>query len=134
MSSRLKSSRFTLIEVVIAVAILGMGLVSALGMAASVSRRMQRAMNRWERQHMISQAAEYFLLVGPEGNLPEDIFPYEDYSATCEVSEPEGFEDAELEFEYDDWKLVKFTITLTDDNGDEVEKLEIDKIIKSEGE
>ena len=119
---------FTLIEVIISLAILTMGLMAALNMASTSTNRSLKAHKIWKRQHMLAQAAEYYLLLGPTAELPESVFPYEGYSVNCEVVDPEGVPDEALE-DVGSWRLVCLNMQLMDGKGDVVETLKIDKIM-----
>ena len=79
---------------------------------------------------MLSQAAEYFLIAGPNEPITEQFFPFEGYQATCRMDIPEISEEVETEFR--NWNLVKLIITVTDDRGEEVGKIEMDKILRTE--
>ncbi len=81
----MKRNPFTLIELVVALAILGLGVVSYLTVANAAQRRLARAQERWTRFHMLSQAAEFYLLQtadDPEDPGP-DFFDYPGYQTEC---------------------------------------------------
>lgn len=119
---------FTIIEIVVAIAVLAIGLTASLGLISSVSQRMNRAMRRWERKHMLAQAAEYFLVTNDTSSIPEEFFPYTDYRTSVSVEEPENLPEG-MEIEIDKWKLVKVVVKLYDETGEEVDTLEFEKII-----
>lgn len=121
---------FTLLEVVVAIAILAMGIVASLQVTTTGTRRVGKAVERWKVQHMLSQAAEYYLLAGPNEEIPENFFPFEGYRASCEIDIPDISEEVETEFR--GWQLVKLIIKVTDDEGSEVGKIEMDKILRTE--
>lgn len=121
---------FTLIEVVLSIAILASAMLISLSITSMGNRMMDKAVKRWEIQHMLSQAAEYYLLEGPNAEIPEEFFPFEGYQASCMVEDPELGGTDEIEPEYGAWQLVKLTISLTDSDGNEVGKIEMDKILK----
>lgn len=123
---------FTLLEVVVAIAILGVSLVTLLNIAASTVSRMNRAYDRWKGQHVLTQALEYYLLTGDKGSPPSDIFPYDDYEVVIEEGEPENLPEG-VEKELDQWKLIKINAKLLDREGDEVEWVAFDKIICEKG-
>ena len=120
---------FTLIEVVVAIAILALGLMSAFMMISSARSSALRALNKWEEQHMLAQAAEYYLLVGPKGKLDREFFPYNNYSATLDVHEPEGMPDG-FDFQLEGWKLMAFDIAIHDANREVVSRVVVEKIVK----
>ena len=83
---------FTLLEVVIAIAILSLGMVAYLSLVGASQRRLEKARETWRNFHMLSQAAEYYLLQGfddPESPGPE-VFDYPGYQVYCRFEEPEG--------------------------------------------
>jgi prepilin-type N-terminal cleavage/methylation domain-containing protein len=57
-----RNTCFTLVEVIVALAILTMGLLAGLSLIASSQQRLTKASKRWHEQHLLTQAAEYFLL------------------------------------------------------------------------
>ena len=122
---------FTLMEVVVSIAILAIGVVTALQITASGTNRMSKAVTRWEVQHMLSQAAEYYLIAGPNEDIPEEFFPYEGYSPSCDIGEPDLEDGVESSYG-ENWRLVKLTIKITDNEGDVVGQIEMDKILKTE--
>ncbi len=122
---------FTLMEVVVSIAILAIGVVTALQITASGSDRMNKAVNRWKVQHMLSQAVEYYLIAGPKEQISEEFFPFEGYEALCEVGEPELEDGVESTMD-NGWSLVKLTISIIDDGGNIIGKIEMDKILKSD--
>lgn len=133
LSVRRAFSAFTLLEVVIAISILAMGMVGIMMMSNSAHRRVARAMDKWESQHMLAQACEYYLLVGPEERINKDFFPVSDFDATCDLVEPENLP-ADFEFELSGWKLATFVIRVTNNyNNFLVAEAKVDKIIQYEG-
>jgi len=126
-----KSGRiFTLLEVVLAVAILSLGLVAALGLAAGAAKRLGKASRRWQHQHMLTQAAEYYLLAGSKKPIPSELFPYGGYRAECFVDEkPEGLPEG-VKTKSGKWILVKVTISIYDPKGKNVASVSLDKIIR----
>ena len=70
-----------MLEVILAVAILSIGFIAAMSIATTAADRLMKAVVRWERQHMLNQATEYFLLAGPDAAIPQEFFPFQGYSA-----------------------------------------------------
>ena len=123
------SQIFTLIEVVIAIAILALGLVAALSLSSSSSRRNEKSFNAWRSQHMLAQAAEYFLLEGADKHIPTEIFPYTGASASCFLTDAE--EESNTEKLQEDWSLKAFNINISE-NGKIISEILVNKIIKEE--
>ena len=83
---RLRRHAFTLIEVVVAMGILSLGVVSLLSVAGAAQTRIGKARDKWIRFHMLSQAVEFMMLQGFEDpELPgPDFFDYPNYQVQCE--------------------------------------------------
>ncbi len=123
---------FTLIEVVVAIGILGLGLVAAMSFSIQSNTRVERAFNKWREQHILAQAAEFYLLQGPNVQPADDVFPYssEGYSVSCAVDEPSGLP-ASVEAHARNWRLALYKISLSTPEG-RTRSLHIEKIIKEE--
>jgi len=128
---KLFNLKFTLMEVVVSIAILAIGVITSLQITASGTNRMGKAVTRWKVQHMLSQAAEYYLIAGPKEQIPDLFFPYEEYRASCEIGIPDLQEGIETTYG-ENWNLVKLTIRITDNEGNVVGKIEMDKILRTE--
>lgn len=68
-----RKNSFTLVEVVTALAILSLGVVSYLTLANMAQRRLIKARERWTNFHMLSQGVEYFMLQNSEDPDPPDL-------------------------------------------------------------
>ena len=130
MKKHIKTNLFTLIEVIIAMAILSLAVVSILGYSVQASNRMRKAYKRWHEEHILAQAVEYYLLAGPKEDIPQEFFPYEDYRATCEIKEAKLPD--EVEAENATWRFVTLQISIYDSNNEEVESIDIDQILQAE--
>lgn len=86
---------FTLIEVVIALAILTLSLAGLLQLLSQSQLRIADAEEKWMETHMLIQATEYLLLAGDpeELSVPEEFFPYPKYTVECSVEDAEGLPD-----------------------------------------
>lgn len=130
MKKKYNKHSFTLLEVILAVAILSIGFIAAMSIAATAADRLMKAVSRWEKQHMLNQATEFFLLAGPDVAIPQEFFPFDDYSATCQATPailPEG-----IEPQVGTWRIVTFRISIFDDYNEEVDFIELDKILRVE--
>ena len=71
--------KFTLLEAVIAIAILGMSLAVLFQLLASARKRISQTVDDWNNTHRIMEAAEYVLLHNDQvEQVPEIFFPYDD--------------------------------------------------------
>ena len=130
MKKHFKVKFFTLIEVIIAMAILALAVVTLLSYSVQASNRMRKAYKRWNEEHMLAQAVEYYLLAGPKDDIPQEFFPYEDYRATCEIIEPQLPD--EVEDENASWRFVTLKISIYDSSNKEVESINVDQILQAE--
>lgn len=127
-----KNNMFTLIEVVVALGILGLGVVGALTLLTGARDRSIKASNRWKQQHMLSQAVEYLMLTPREGErVPERFFPYKDFSISYSFDEPEQLPD-DATSTVGAWQLVTMQVKLINNHGGAELTLSIDRIIKSD--
>ena len=92
---RNKHFRFTLIEIVVALALLTMSVTGLLQLAMQSQLRLARGIEKWHRTHMLLEGAEYLLLQRSEKELtvPDEFFEYSDYQINAEVEE---LDDTEL--------------------------------------
>ena len=104
---------FTLIEVVVALAILTLSLAGLLQLLSQSQLRIADAEEKWMDMHKLIQATEYLLLAGDPEELavPEDFFPYPGYSLECSVEDAEGLPDDYKEID-GQLPLKKWEITI----------------------
>jgi len=121
---------FTLIEVIVAMAILALAVVGILSYSVQASNRMAKADLKWQKEHMLSQAVEFYLLSGPNESITDEFFPYPDYSAVCEVTEPELPD--EVEDEIGTWKLVTLKISIKNNKGEIIDSVSVDTILQKD--
>ena len=121
--------KFTLVEVVVALTVLGFAIISATAMCSQSITRITKAKARWMNQHIISQAAEYYLLAGPKSQVSSEIFPYKNMRVSCTVFNAEGLP-AEVDAVSGQWRLATYEIQLTGASGEKLQSLKIDKIIQ----
>ncbi len=121
---------FTLMEVMIASTILAMSVVASLGIVGGARSNLLRAQKRWARQHILSQAAEAYLLAGPRTILPDGVLP-QGFSASCELYEVEDLPEEALE-SIREWRLGEFHIRVFDVNGHLMEEVRVRKLVKEE--
>ena len=120
---------FTLIEVVVALGILAVGIGGMLQLAVSSQLRVANAMEKWEQVHIVTQAAEYLMLMDEETTeIPEEYFPYENYTLNAYYDDaddlPEEFNGIEGQR-----PLKKLVIELVrESDGKTVETVIIDRL------
>ena len=130
MIRRRRKMPLTLVEVVVALAILALSLVPFLSLANAAQMRMAKAREKWIRFHMLSQAAEFLMLQGMEDpELPgPDFFDYPGYKIMCEYKTVEDLPE-DLTGLIGQAELQCCIIELVDTNtGEVVDSLYIDRI------
>ena len=87
--------RFTLVEVVVALAILGMSLSAFFAISQNAMLRADKAYDHWRRSHLLSLAAEYYLLFPSEDppEPPEGLLDDPDYHVEIRYDDAEGLPD-----------------------------------------
>lgn len=118
---------FTLMEVVVAIAILALSLIAAMSVSSSAKRRIDKAYKKWEAQNMLSQAAEYYLLTGANTDIPNDIFPYDNVQASSSVAECVTLPE-DIDAYSGQWLLATYHVEIAS-NGKILKDIKIDKII-----
>lgn len=92
----LKSARgFTLVEVVVALAILSISVAALLSLITASQNRISKGYDLWKRTHILMQAAEYYMLMPLEDPpaMTEQIFPYKEFSVDVSVEDVEDLEE-----------------------------------------
>lgn len=123
---------FTLMEVLIAVAILALAFGATLGISAQAKGNVIRARQKWNAQHSLEQATEYFLLADPNDlELPEGLLP-SGFRGACEVAYvEEGLPDYALE-DQTGWYLGLYFIAVYNDDGRLVAEQTVYKVVREE--
>lgn len=122
---------FTLIEVVVALAILSLGVVSYLTLANSAQRRLFKAKEKWTNFHMLSQGVEYYMLQTSDNPEPPtaEFFDYPGYRVTCRYEDAAGLEDDFLNVAENQAQLRACVIELVrESDGQVVDSVTIDRI------
>ena len=118
---------FTFIEVLVAVAILGLSLVMLLGILGGARSKLLRAEQRWAREHLLAQVTELYLLAGPDADRPDDLLP-EGFTSGCEIVDPQELPEHALDPQQG-WMLVGYRVTLYGTDGEVVASHDVEKIV-----
>lgn len=122
--------KFTMVETVVALGVLLLSLSVVFSTIAASQQRVMKAEKKWHRQHMLTQATEYFLLAPPGVTIPKTVFPFDEYQASCEYSPPQGLPDM-TETQLGNWQLTAMKIVIKSTNdGQTVASITLDRIIK----
>jgi hypothetical protein len=130
-----KRFRFTLLEAVIAVAILGMSLTVLFQLLFSARKRINHTLDDWNNTHRIIEAAEYVLLHNDKTeSIPSMFFPYDDcriYIDWQDISDIHDEYDGSLDGQ-PELKTCHISLVRTSD-GETLETLAIDRIVLENG-
>ena len=121
--------RFTLIEVVVALAILSISLAGLLQLSITANSKNADSVEKWESEHMLAQAAEYLMLQNEDGaTVPEDFFPYPGYSVevVCDDAEglPEDYDGLDNQLPLKRWNIA----VVRNSDGTKMAEVNIDRI------
>ena len=125
-----KRNLFTLTEVMIATVVLGLAVAATAAIVSGAQTTVIKAENRWARQHLASNAAEFYLMAGPYGQLPSDILP-EGFSASCQLLEVDDIHEDAMEA-IDGWIIGEYMIEVFDRNGNRMTETHVRKILKED--
>lgn len=121
---------FTLVEVLLALSVFTLGLLAAISLQNVAVQRLQKASRQWERQHRLTQAAEFYLLAGPQAAIPARVFPYRGTQATCTVAPAAGLPLPPVAAAKTARRLEPATLRIDlRENGKVVDSLTVDKLL-----
>lgn len=122
---------FTFIEVLIAAALFGVAAATVLGILGSARSGILRAEVRWGRQHVMSQALEYYLMAGAEADEPPAGMLPQGFSSRCELVAaadlPEHAEEAPPKWK--GWRLGEYHVSVEDNYGNQIDSWMVQKIV-----
>ncbi len=120
---------FTLIEIIVAMAVLTLSLTGLFQLLGSSQSKLAGALEKWHHMHMATQAAEYVLMHADENvELPVDFFPYRGYTVNISFDDAAGLPD-EFSSQTDQLPLRRCIIELERDRDREiVETITVDRL------
>ena len=126
----MKTRSFTLIEVVVALAILSISIAGFLQLLTAAQNRIIKVNDHWMRTHMLIQAAEYYMLMKQEDPpaMTETFFPYEDYRVDVTWEEIEGLPEEYTGLTNQKQLRAMILSLVRQQDGQEVDKIIIDRL------
>ena len=121
---------FTSVEVLIALAVLSLGILAGTSLLSSARDRCRIAEATWMEQHAITQAAEYFLLAGTEQDIPVRFFPFSEYRISVFLANPVNLP-PDVPDRKSGWRLATMHLKLFDANNILVREMSIDRIVRT---
>ncbi len=125
-----KRHLFTLTEVMIATVVLGLAVAATAAIVSGAQTTVIKAENRWTRQHLASNAAEFYLMGGPYGQMPSEILP-EGFSASCQLLEVDDIHEDAMEA-ISGWIIGEYLIEVFDRDGNRMTETHVRKILKED--
>ena len=124
------TKNFTLIEVLIALAILTLSVTTFLVMMGSASKRVNKAAQRWGNTHLLTQAVEYYMLNDARsGNsIGERFFPLDEYKVECSFESPQGLPD-DIEESHGGKSLVAMRVVLKNNDDKILDSVTVERIV-----
>jgi hypothetical protein len=131
--ARRRRRRFTFVEVLVAAIILTASVGMTLAIVGSARARILRAEQRWGRAHLLSQAAEFYLMAGPDADVPDGLLP-QGFTVRCDLLAAEELPEhaAESPSGWTGWRLGVFRITVYDTSGRSIGERAIEKIVRED--
>jgi Prokaryotic N-terminal methylation motif len=125
-----KSKNFTLVEVLIALAVLTMSVAAFMLLIGSASKRTRKAVSRWEHTHLLTQAVEYYMLneANSSKNIDDRFFPLENYKVECSFESPKGLPE-DVEESIEGQSLVAMKIVIKDNNDIVLDSVTVERIV-----
>ncbi|UDQ98428.1 hypothetical protein AAEX28_15825 [Lentisphaerota bacterium WC36G] len=82
-----KIQKFTLIETVIAVAILAISITTLLAISSSTMMQISKAERAYNEQHELTQAVEYYNIENFTGSITNEFFDLENFNINVYLKE-----------------------------------------------
>ena len=126
----MKKVVFTLVEVVVALAILSISIAGLLQLLTAAQNRIIKVDDHWMRTHMLIQAAEYYMLMKQEDPpaITETFFPYDDYRVDVTWEEIEGLPEEYTGLTNQKQLRAMVLSLVRQQDGQEVDKIIIDRL------
>ncbi|MBR4666229.1 MAG: type II secretion system protein [Lentisphaeria bacterium] len=126
----MKTRPFTLIEVVVALAILSISIAGLLQLLTAAQNRIIKVDDHWMRTHMLIQAAEYYMLMKQEDPpaITDTFFPYDDYRVDVIWEEIEGLPEEYTGLTNQKQLRAMVLSLVRQQDGHEVDKIIIDRL------
>ena len=126
----MKTRSFTLLEVVVALAILSISIAGLLQLLTAAQNRIIKVNDHWMRTHMLIQAAEYYMLMKQEDPpaITDTFFPYDDYRVDVTWEEIEGLPEEYTGLTNQKQLRAMVLSLVRQQDGHEVDKIIIDRL------
>lgn len=126
----MKKLVFTLVEVVVALAILSISIAGFLQLLTAAQNRIIKVSDHWTRTHMLIQAAEYYMLMKQEEPeaITDTFFPYDRYRVDVTWEEIDNLPEEYTNLTNQKQLRAMVLSLKRQSDGQEVDKIIIDRI------
>jgi len=126
----MKKLVFTLVEVVVALAILSISIAGFLQLLTAAQNRIIKVSDHWTRTHMLIQAAEYYMLMKQEDPeaITDTFFPYDSYRVDVTWEEIDNLPEEYTNLTNQKQLRAMVLSLKRQSDGQEVDKIIIDRI------
>ena len=126
----MKKVVFTLVEVVVALAILSISIAGFLQLLTAAQNRIIKVYDYWMKTHMLIQAAEYYMLMKQEDPpaITDTFFPYNDYRVDVTWEEIENLPEEYTGLTNQKQLRAMILSLKRQQDGQEIDKIIIDRI------
>ncbi len=126
----MKKLVFTLVEVVVALAILSISIAGFLQLLTAAQNRIIKVSDHWTRTHMLIQAAEYYMLMKQEDPeaISDTFFPYDRYRVDVTWEEIDNLPEEYTNLTNQKQLRAMVLSLKRQSDGQEVDKIIIDRI------
>ena len=126
----MKRNGFTLVEVVVALAILSISVAGLLQLLTAAQNRIIKVNDHWMRTRMLIQAADYYMLMKQEDPpaITDTFFPYDDYRVDVTWEEIEGLPEEYTGLTNQKQLRAMVLSLVRQQDGHEVDKIIIDRL------
>ena len=130
MKIRFSGKNFTLIEVIVAMAVMALALSGFFALSQAAVNRVDKAYSNWDRMHALSQVAEYCLLLPGEDppEIPPEIFESDIYEVEVYYEDAENLPEELNDLEMQAPLRTLVINLLNSQTRDVVDTLKIDRI------
>ena len=117
-------------EVMIAALILATSVAATTAIVGTARANMLREQRRWLREHLLTNAVEFYLACGPDANPPDGLL-LDCYTASCELFDVEDLPEDALE-SIREWRLGEYHVVVFDRAGNIFAEQSVRKILKED--
>lgn len=130
MKIRFSGKNFTLIEVIVAMAVMALALSGFFALSQAAVNRVDKAYSNWDRMHALSLVAEYCLLLPGEDppEIPPEIFESDIYEVEVYYEDAENLPEELNDLEMQAPLRTLVINLLNSQTRDVVDTLKIDRI------